>query len=131
MKKQKQLGVIPLTEKELQREREHSVIRHIHNGVQEQKGKNKKEKTKKFLLNMVLPQRSQLEIAEKVRENAEQTLLDLVNHTSKAGMHRISNVVLIKVILVKQTREQITITENTILELLQKTKKELIEIINE
>ncbi len=127
-----------ITKKSLQQDNQKSVIRHIHNGVEKERGLTKQEKTKNFLLNSTIDNKSQLEIAKKVKENFEKTLVEIVDCPNENGiyrllkLHRLSKVVLINAILVKQKNNNINITEEMINILLKKNKKELIdEIIKE
>jgi hypothetical protein len=126
------------TKKSLQLDNEMSVIRHTHEGVEEENGLTKKEKVKNFLLKSTMDSKSKLEIAKKTKENFEKTLVEIIDCPNEnriyrlAKLHRLSKVVLMNAILVKQKNNNIIITEEMINVLLEKNKEELIqEIIKE
>jgi len=126
------------TKKSLQLDNEMSVIRHTHEGVEEENGLTKKEKVKNFLLKSTMDSKSKLEIAKKTKENFEKTLVEIIDCPNEnriyrlAKLHRLSKVVLMNAILVKQKNNNNIITEEMINILLEKNKEELIqEIIKE
>lgn len=115
-----------ITKKFLQKQREMSVIRHIHNGVYHSKGVTRKEKIKKYLSESIVPNTSSLDIARFTQQKFEECLIDIVSHTNKKGMYRLSKPLLILAILVKQKKEKGVISKEMIDELLGKKKEELI-----
>lgn len=116
----------PSTENYLQKDREKSVIRRIHNGIQQTKGTTRKEKIEKYFSKSIVPNPSSLNIAKEIVKNFEDTLINLVSRTSETGMYRLSKPLLIEAILVKQQKKKVNVTQEMIKELIGKEKKELI-----